>query len=69
MLANTGSNVELGRAIAFPVKRAKGIVGIRLSPVGVVEEKKKLGVIHDLTFGGGGVTVRKTRGRGRGKRL
>ena len=32
--------------------RAEDIVGLRISPLGVVEEKEKLRVIHDLTFCG-----------------
>lgn len=44
----------------------KGIVGLRISPFGVVE-KEKLQVIHDLTFSGGGATVQKTKGKREGE--
>lgn len=40
------------------VTYAKEIVGLMVSPLGVVDEKKKLRVIHDLLFGGG-ATVKK----------
>ena len=52
------ADIALGRAIVFPVTRAKDTVGLRISPVGVVEEKEKLRVIHDLTFCGNGADER-----------
>lgn len=55
------ADVALGKAIVFPVAQAKEIARLRVSPVRVIEEKKKLRVIHDFTFGGG-VTVRKGEG-------
>ena len=45
-------DVALGRAMVFKVEEAGCIDGIRISPVGVVEEKEKIRVIHDLTFEG-----------------
>lgn len=45
------TDVALGRAILFPVTQAKEIVGLQISRIGVVEEKK-LQVIHHLTLGG-----------------
>lgn len=53
------TDVILGRTIVFAVTPAKEVVGLRLSPVGVVEEKEKMQVIHDLTFGGGVLYGRK----------
>ena len=43
-------DVEAGRAVLFKRKVAEKIPGLRVSPVGVVEEKEKLRVIHDLTI-------------------
>ena len=42
----------MGRTIVFPATQAHEVEGLRISPVGVVEEKEKLRVVHDLTFGG-----------------
>ena len=42
----------MGRTIVFPAMQAHEVKGLRISPVGVVEEKEKLRVIHGLTFGG-----------------
>lgn len=36
----------------FKVKDAERIEGLRISPEGVVEEKEKIRVVHDLTFDG-----------------
>ena len=52
VIAKAAADVALGRAVVFPVTRAEDIVGLRISPLGVVEEKEKLRVIHDLTFCG-----------------
>lgn len=41
-------NVALVRIIVEPVLRAKDIVGLRISPEGMVEEKDKRKAIHDL---------------------
>ena len=41
--------------------QAQEMRGLRISPVGVVEEKEKLRVIHDLTFDGQAI-VREERG-------
>lgn len=35
------------------------LVGLRISPIGVLKEKKKLRIIHILPFSGGRATVRK----------
>lgn len=48
----------LSRTIVFPVTPVKEILMLRLSPVGVVEEKGKMRVTHDLTFGGGELSGR-----------
>ena len=49
-IAEEVADFALGRAIVFPVTRAKDIVGLRISPLEVVEEEEKLRVIHDLTI-------------------
>lgn len=46
----------------FPIIRAEDIVKLRISPVGVVEEREKPRVIHDLTFCRGGATMLKIKG-------
>ena len=51
-IAKAVADFALGRAIVFPVTRAKDIVGLRISPLEVVEEEEKLRVIHDLIFCG-----------------
>lgn len=61
MLANAAADVPLGSALVFPVTRAKDVVRLWISPIGVKGEK--LRVIHDLTFSEGGAGVRKTRER------
>lgn len=44
-------DVVAGKAIAFPVAQARGIIGLRFSPLGVVQEKDKRRIVYDLTFG------------------
>lgn len=56
-LTKTATDVALDRAIVFPVPQVNEIVGIRLSPVGVVEKEKPRS-IHDLTAGNGTVVER-----------
>ena len=46
-------NVVNGRALAFKRSSVSDIRGLRVSPVGAVEGRK-LRIIHDLTFAGGG---------------
>ena len=49
------SDVVLGRALVFDVQFIREILGLRVSPVGVVEEPK-FRIIHDLTFAAAGRT-------------
>ena len=42
-------DVASGRAIVFPKEQAGQVEGLRVSPVGVVEEREKIRIIHDLT--------------------
>ena len=44
------ADVAGGRAIVFPKEQAGQIPGLRVSPIGVVEEREKIRVIHDMTF-------------------
>lgn len=46
------SDVILGRALVFDVQFIREISGVRVSPLGVVEEPK-FHIIHDLTFSAG----------------
>lgn len=41
-----------GRTKSFPVTQRKDIVGLAISPIGVVEDMKRR-VTHDLILGGG----------------
>lgn len=50
-----------GMVIVFQVTRAKDIVGLRVSSVGVAGEEK-LRFMHGFIFIRGGATVRKTGG-------
>ena len=50
----------------FTVTQAQEVKGLRISPVGMVEEKEKMRVIHDLTFGGQANFREGRRRRGRG---
>ena len=43
-------DVAGGRAIGFPEEQAGQVPGLRVSPVGVVEELEKIRIIHDMTF-------------------
>ena len=61
MLKKAATEVAMGKTIVFPVTQTHEIRGLRISPVGVVEEKEKLRVIHDLTFDGQAI-VREERG-------
>ena len=60
MLEITATDVAMGRTVVLLVTQAQEIRGRRISPVWLMEEKEKLRVIHDLTFGGQ-VTVREGR--------
>ena len=46
-------DVRTGRAIVLPARLAGMVRGLRVNPVGVVEEKVKRRIIHDSTFSGG----------------
>lgn len=59
VLTKATVDIGPGRAIVFPVTRAKDILGLRIPLVGVAV-KKKLRIIHDLSFSGDGSTVPKT---------
>lgn len=41
--------MKAGRTVLFRKEDAKNTLGLRVSPVGVLEENEKLWVIHDLT--------------------
>lgn len=49
MLRKAISDVALGRAMVLKAKKVERMDGLRISPVEVVE-KKKVRVIHDLSF-------------------
>lgn len=46
------SDVAAGRVMVLKVEDAERVQGLRLPPVGIVEEKETNRVIHDLTFEG-----------------
>ena len=46
------ADVVRGRALVFPLEQAEAIRGLMISPVGVVEEKAKRRIVHDMTLGG-----------------
>lgn len=52
IVAKIASDVVLGRALVFDVKFISEVLGVRVSPLGVVEEPK-FRIIHDLTFAAG----------------
>ena len=54
--------MEGGRAICFPEKQAEHVPRLLVSPVGELEEREKIRIIHDVTFehGNGGGSVRST---------
>lgn len=56
VLTKAATDVAIGRALVFPVTRAKEIMGFQISPVGVVEQMR---VTHGLKFGGGATARRK----------
>ena len=64
VLEKAAMDVSMGRTIVLPAAQAQEVEGLRISPVGVVEEREKLQVIDDLTFGGQ-ANVREKRGGGR----
>ena len=45
-------DVKTARAIVFPARCAGMVRDVRIHPVGVVEEKKKMRIIHDSIFSG-----------------
>ena len=45
------ADVVRGRALVFPLEQAEVIRGLRISPVGVVEEKAMRRIVRDMTFG------------------
>ena len=63
---NAVGDVKNGRAIVMPVRVARSVRGLRINPVGVVEEKGKRRIVHDSTFSsepelpGGGGAVNET---------
>ena len=61
VLKKTATDMVLGRTIVLPVTQAREAVGLRILPVGVVEETEKLRVIHDLTFRAGRLSGREGR--------
>ena len=46
------ADVVRGRALVFPYEQVEVFRGLRISPVGVVEEKAKHEIVHDITSGG-----------------
>ena len=66
---NIVGDAKKGRAIVMPVKVARMARGLRMNPVGMVEEKGNRRMVHDSTFrgeleargaGGGRLTKRRT---------
>lgn len=51
MLNKVVTDGAMGKIIMFPVTQAQQIKGLPISPVGMMEEKEKLRLIHELTFG------------------
>ena len=45
-------DVKTRRAVVVPVRLAGMVRGLRINPVGVVDEKGKRKIIHDSTFSG-----------------
>ena len=52
VLRKAATDVAMGRTIVFKTTQEHEVEGLRISPVGVIEEKEKLRMIHDLTIGG-----------------
>ena len=52
VLKKAATDVATGRIIVFPPTQVHEVKGLQILPVGVVEEKEKLRVIHYFTFGG-----------------
>lgn len=50
VLRTAMTNVALSRAMVFKAEEVERTDGLHVSPVGVVEAKEKIRVIHDLTF-------------------
>lgn len=40
------------RATIFPIAQASAIIGLIISPIGMVEEKMKSRIVHDMPFKG-----------------
>ncbi|CAN0584222.1 unnamed protein product, partial [Laminaria digitata] len=45
-------DVRMGRAMVIPARLARVVRGLRVNPVGVVEEKGKRRIVHDSTYSG-----------------
>ena len=43
------ADVAGSRAIGFPKEQAGQVPGLRVSPVGVIEERENIQIIHDMT--------------------
>lgn len=52
VLKKAATDVAMGRAVVFLVTETHEVKGLQISPAEVLEEKRKLRVIHALTFGG-----------------
>lgn len=63
MLGKAATKATVDKTTEYLVTRAPEVRRLRITPVGVVEEKKKLRVIHDLTFDGR-VAIREKMGTG-----
>lgn len=50
MPAKVPADVALFTAIVVPVMRGKDVVGLLMSPIGMVEEKGKMQIIHDFNL-------------------
>lgn len=51
-MAEARADVAKGRTIVFHMLRAGDMKGLRVTPVGVVEEKETRLIKHDMTFAG-----------------
>lgn len=54
----------MGRTVVCLVTRQNEVKGLRVLPIGMVEEKEKFQVIHNLTFGGQGSAREEGVGKG-----
>lgn len=44
------ADVACGRAIIFPKDVAEQVAGLFVPPVGIVEDRERILIIHDMTF-------------------